>query len=60
MEMVPWDVGRDVVVVGVNWEGCEVKGKGRRKTCFSAGYRRYTVYVHYYTDIRRRRNLSRM
>jgi len=34
------------------WLGCKRNGKGRRKTCFSAGYTLYTVYVQYFKDIR--------
>ena len=50
-ETVPWDVG-----LKWGWREGWLKhvreGKGRRKTCFSAGYTRFTVYVHYFKDIR--------
>ena len=41
------------VGVGLSWGwyevwGCEGKGKGRRKTCFSADR---AVYAHYFKDI---------
>jgi len=42
----------DEVVVGVGW-GCERKENGEmHKTCFLVGYSWYTLYVHYFKDIR--------
>ena len=50
-EKVPWNVGRDEVVVGVG-SVCGRRERGVAKTCFSAGYTRYTVYVSSFKNIR--------
>jgi len=43
MEKVPWDVGRDGVVVRGLVGRCEGKGKGRRKNVFGGVYAVYCI-----------------